>query len=170
MVDGVDLAVGRGAGVQTGVLAHGKGMDLELRGVEEEGGLAVLDAVDLALVAGAHVEAAGLVARERPDVGRLRVLEDAGGGGEAHAPLGVDGEAVGLPVQEVARPLERPELRLGRAQDGGHGQAGQGQEPGDLVAHRTSQSDQGQDQDGGGCLSARRSGSAPSSRRRRNRW
>ncbi len=138
-VDGVHLAVGRGAGVETAVLADGEGMDLELRGVEEEGGLAVLDAEHLAVVAGADVEAAVRVAGERPDVGRLRVLDHAGGRSQTHTALGVDRESLRLPVEEIARPFELPELGLGGLDGGGDGEASHGQQPRGEMAHRTSQ-------------------------------
>jgi hypothetical protein len=138
-VDGVDLAVGRRAGVEAAVLADGEGVDLELGCVEEQGGLAVLDAEHLALVASADVEPAFRVARERPDVGRLRVLDHARGRSQAHAALGVHGEALGLPVEEIARPFELPELGLRRLDGDGNGEASHGQQPRGEIAHRTSQ-------------------------------
>ena len=136
---GVDLAVGRGARVHGAVLAHGEGVDLELRRVEQERGLAVLHAEHLALVAGAHVETAFRVAGQRPHVGRLRILEHARGRSQAHAALGVDGEPLGLAIQEIARPFELPELGLRRLEGGGDGEASHGQEPRGKMAHRTSQ-------------------------------
>jgi hypothetical protein len=138
-VDGVHLAVGRGAGVETAVLADGEGMDLELRGVEQQRGLAVLDAEHLPVVAGADVEAAFPVAGQRPDVGRLRVLDHASGRSQTHAALGVDGEPLGLPIEEIARPFELPELGLCRLDGDGNGEAGHGQQPRGEMAHRTSQ-------------------------------
>ena len=65
------------------------------------------------------------------------------GGGQAHAALGVHGEPLGLAVEEVARAFELPELRLGRRDGPGSGQAEPRPAAQRPEAHRTSQWDHG---------------------------
>src|SRR6185369_6732205 len=120
-VDRVHLPVGRGPRVDPAVGAHGQRLDLELGGVEERRGPAVLHAEDLAVVPGAGVDRALAVPGQAPDERRVRVGQAAGDRGQAHAALGVHGKPLGVAGQEVLRALELPELRLRGAGGRGRG-------------------------------------------------
>ena len=137
-VEEVHLAVGRRAGEETAVVAEGKGVDLELgRVVDGGGGARAFDAQHPALVAGSGVDPPLGITRQRPHRRRLGIVERPGRGGEADPALGVDGEPLRVALQEVARALHLPELRLGRGRRGGRAQHGQGN--GETTEHGASQ-------------------------------
>ncbi len=133
----VDFPVRRGGHVKAAVRPQGQGVHLQLRGIEEERALAPFDLEDLPLVARAHVEGALGVGGHTPHRRHLGVVEDAGCGREADAPLGVDGEALHVALQEVPGPLDLPELRLGRVEERGREQ-GDHQGEGRPTRHETS--------------------------------
>ncbi len=111
-IDLVDLAVWGGADVQPAVRRGRERVGFELRGVEEEGALALgVDLEHLAFVAGAREQRPVRARDQRPEEGRRRFVHQLGRGPEHELAMAIDREALDIAFQEVGLRRRLEELR-----------------------------------------------------------